>query len=77
VVQHVAFNIYTECMNQDTKVWEEGFVLNLSYRKPGGEMVVDPQTGETAWLESDCLRDEALSYQGPRMVAHSEKCTLW
>ncbi len=38
-------------------------MLNPSYRKPGCEMVVDPQTGETAWLaESDRLRDEALSY---------------
>jgi len=76
VVQHVAVIIYTACMHQDTKVWEEGFVLNPSYRKPGCEMVVDPQSGETAWLESDRLRDEALSYQGPHMVAHSEKCTL-
>ena len=23
VVQHVAFNIYTTCMHQNTKVWEE------------------------------------------------------
>jgi len=56
-------------MHEDTKVWEEGFTLNPKYRKPGCEMIVDPQSGETAWLESDRLRDEALSYQGPGMVA--------
>ena len=57
-------------MNPDTKVWEEGSDVNPDYRKPGCDMIVDPQSGETAWLESDRLRQEALGYQ-------SEDCLLY
>lgn len=55
-------------MNPDTKVWEEGSDVNPDYRKPGCDMIVDPQSGETAWLESDRLRQEALGYQSEDML---------
>ena len=60
-----------DCAYRDeaTMEWREGNRSNPYYRKLGCDMVVDTQSGEVSWIESDRLDYEATLCQGEHMGA--------
>ena len=64
--------------NESTRVWEEGFRFNPSYRKEGCEMIVDPLTGDISWFEADEVTKLAEAGAGDEGIAEwAEMQATW